>query len=322
MTVSNDGANLIFLVSQPRSGSTLLQKILGKHSEIATSVEPWLLLPLVFSMKGEHGRSASYDLNNHIDTLQFLKSLPEGETLYANGISEMMSRIYNAALGEHKKIFLDKTPRYYLIIPELARLFPEARFIFLFRNPLAVLASVHSTWGGFGGLLNSSARLDLLSAPELLVQGRADLGDRGITIQYEALVNDTAAEMKRLCEWLSVSFEDSMVEYGEGAGAKWPLGDQGTVYEHGRPSQGSIDKWREFITQTQNWRYAQDYIDLLGPARVEDLGYSYNFLKGVLDENKPPLYRRMLTWPLVTGMNIYNVIRRIYRRYRYQEPIF
>ena len=54
--------NYIFLISQPRAGSTLLQRMLHEHSKIATVGEPWFLLPALkddFELKV--GRKANYD---------------------------------------------------------------------------------------------------------------------------------------------------------------------------------------------------------------------------------------------------------------------
>ena len=45
--------NPIFLFSLPRSGSTLLQRLLGGHPDIMTVSEPWLLLPLCYALKAE-----------------------------------------------------------------------------------------------------------------------------------------------------------------------------------------------------------------------------------------------------------------------------
>ena len=42
--------------------------------------------------------------------------------------------------------FLDKTPPYAHFLPELAQTFPEAKFIALWRNPLAVVASIVETF--------------------------------------------------------------------------------------------------------------------------------------------------------------------------------
>ena len=40
-------ATPIFIISLPRSGSTLLQRILTSHESVASASEPWLLLPLI-----------------------------------------------------------------------------------------------------------------------------------------------------------------------------------------------------------------------------------------------------------------------------------
>ena len=44
--------------------------------------------------------------------------------------------------------FLDKTPPYAHFLPELLRIFPEAKFVALWRNPLAVVASIVETFCG------------------------------------------------------------------------------------------------------------------------------------------------------------------------------
>src|SRR6516165_4829830 len=51
MTIPQDGSNLIFLFSQPRAGSTLLQRILGRHPDIHTVAEPWIMLPSFYVMR-------------------------------------------------------------------------------------------------------------------------------------------------------------------------------------------------------------------------------------------------------------------------------
>ena len=48
-----EGKKIIFLISLPRSGSTLLQKMLTVSPEIYSVAEPWLMLPLAFMLKKE-----------------------------------------------------------------------------------------------------------------------------------------------------------------------------------------------------------------------------------------------------------------------------
>ena len=47
---------LIFLFSLPRSGSTLVQRVLAVHDALITASEPWLLLSLIASKKSEQQR--------------------------------------------------------------------------------------------------------------------------------------------------------------------------------------------------------------------------------------------------------------------------
>jgi hypothetical protein len=322
MTVESTGENLIFLISQPRSGSTLLQKILGAHGDISTSVEPWLLLPLVSVLKKETSTPQYYDLHRHINITEFLDSVHDGRRLYLDGVSALMCRLYNAAMEQGKGIFLDKTPRYYLIVPELAEIFPEAKFIFLFRNPLSVLASMHSTWGSVMGLFNSGLKRDLVDAPNLLVEGKQSLGERAYAISYESMIENPGQELSKLCDWLSIPFQDRMLEYGTSKNNKWQLGDQTSVYEHDRPVTGSLDKWTDFVRSAQNWKYADDYLKYLGSETVHQLGYSYTDLRDKLDSYRPSAIARLVTLPLFFSMKVHNIARKSYRRVVYKEAVF
>ena len=152
MAVGKKGKNLIFLISQPRAGSTLLQQVLSNHAEIFTLPEPWIALPYAYALHSKKidplyrleysrywARSAIAD---------FIKRLPGKEEDYLFGLRLMFEHWYNCALaGSGKQFFLDKCPRYYHILPELYKVFPEADFIFLFRSPLAVLNSILDVFG-------------------------------------------------------------------------------------------------------------------------------------------------------------------------------
>ncbi len=322
MTIGPTGTNLVFLISQPRAGSTLLQKMLGSHREIQTSVEPWILLPLVYLIKEEGVRGEYNDLNPNLNIMEFLDSIAGGRTCYMDGVREMMGNIYSAAISGGKRYFLDKTPRYYLIIPELAELFPDAKFILLFRNPIAVLASMYTTWLGSLGLLNSNVKTDLLKAPRLLVKGKNILAERAKCITYESLVTDPEKELADICSWLSIPYESSMIEYGKAGQERWKLGDQKTVYENTRPVRENTDRWKQFLHTAQNWRYANSYLETLGQETVEDMGYSFEELSAVMVNSKPSLIARIFTYPFLFSMTAHRILRKIYRGIKLKETIF
>src|SRR5438105_6811625 len=137
----------VFLLSVPRSGSTLLQRVVASHSLVATTSEPWFLLPVVYAGR-KHGIVTEYDHRLSVEGLHdFLAGIQNGDSLHREAIRTFALSLYRAATRNNESHFLDKTPRYHYIANDLLNIFPEARFILLWRNPLAVVASVDETWG-------------------------------------------------------------------------------------------------------------------------------------------------------------------------------
>ena len=285
------GKNLIFLISQPRSGSTLLQKILAGHSSIHTVSEPWIALhPLLALRQRGVSHYHSHALAREA-TLDFLSYVPGGEDTYFDSVRLMLSHLYEAALAPSgKSLFLDKTPRYYFIVPELRRVFPDARFVFLIRNPLAVLSSILETWvdpplPGRRTPLRLDLLHDLLTAPEVLAQARASATANTAVVQYERLVASPAVEMERLCTALGLPFDPKMVDYGAGAaaGKRWAFGDQNTVYTETRPIPTRAGRWKESFAAIPAWNeMAHAYLAALGPATIGRMGYNFAELEAAL----------------------------------------
>src|SRR6202012_2553875 len=89
------GENLVFLISQPRSGSTLLQRILAGHEEVFTTAEPWIMLHLMHGLK-RNGHTADYNAEWARNALaDFCESLPGGEEDYVAAARGMAIHLYN-----------------------------------------------------------------------------------------------------------------------------------------------------------------------------------------------------------------------------------
>ncbi len=303
MSSDSQRPNLIFLISQPRAGSTMTQKILGGHPEIFTVSEPWLLLHPFYALR-DKGYEAEYSAqlaNKALDS--FLNLLPNGKVAYFEGISEMYGNLYQKALAQTgRSYFLDKTPRYYNIISELSQAFPEASFIILLRNPLAVLCSIISTWiipSNLYYLRLNLYRHDLLKAPKLLLQGIDLLGERCIVLHYEKLLQYPEQEISQLCERLGIEFLPSMLEFGVANADKWQLGDKKDPYKSVKPNIQNIEQWKVELENPQVWRLVNDYLKLLGSDMIQQMGYSYEQLRQCLDEYYPPhRFRLWNTIPL------------------------
>ena len=210
------GEQIVFLISQPRSGSTLLQFILNSHPEIHTTPEPWLMLHPLYALR-KKGLKAEYNAvwaSTHVE--EFLTHIKDQEEAYFLAIRKAFSYLYSKALeGSGKNMFLDKTPRYYYIIPHLSKVFPSAKFIILLRNPLAVLASILTTWVKDIWQKLILYRDDLLKAPRLLIEGIDLLGSHCSIVQYEQIVREPEKTIKNLCDGLNITFYPEMLKYAE-----------------------------------------------------------------------------------------------------------
>ena len=77
----------------------------------------------------------------------FCAELPGGERDYLDAVARFAGDLYSRVAPD-AEYFLDKTPRYHLIVDRLLDAFgDQARFVFLWRNPLAVAASYLDSWG-------------------------------------------------------------------------------------------------------------------------------------------------------------------------------
>ncbi|MEO1522039.1 MAG: sulfotransferase [Cyanobacteria bacterium J06633_2] len=324
MSIGLTGQNLIFLISQPRSGSTLLQQMLDKQPDIHTTAEPWTMLHSAYGLK-TNGYEAEYNAQSAwLAVNDFIQQLPNQRDSYIEGLRLMHTHLYNEALkGTGCSRFLDKTPRYYHIIPELHEIFPEATFIFLLRNPLAIAGSVMDTWIKGKWFKLYKYRADLVDAPHRLVEGIGLLGDRCLIVNYEQLllepdtvvddiVQHLNAESSGASPLVSANSESGhqsilsmdtnqteksvpvMVETSvprKGFGYK----DQKLLFLRGKPDKENMNRWMRHLEHPQKWRLLNDYYRVLGDETIRSLGTNPEELKTLLDAYRPSFLRRIFT---------------------------
>jgi hypothetical protein len=75
--------SLIFVIGPPRSGSTMLQRMLASHSAIYTHPEPHIITPLAHLGYFENVEKAPYDHINAVEAIrEYVDVLPNGEEDY------------------------------------------------------------------------------------------------------------------------------------------------------------------------------------------------------------------------------------------------
>jgi hypothetical protein len=268
----------VFVLSLPRSGSTLLQRMLATHPEVATASEPWLLLPQLYALR-ERGAAAEYGHRTAARAISdFADSLPGGRDDYLAEVRRSALALYERAAGD-AAWFLDKTPRYHLVVDEIMALFPDARFVFLWRNPLAVAASMIESFGrGHWNL--DRYEVDLHGGLERLVAAHERRDARAVAVRFEDVVADPAGATRPVFELLGLDPADASAAAFAGTDLNGRMGDRTGTAAYSEISGEPVDRWRATMANPLRKRWCATYLRALGPELLASMGYDLDHLAG------------------------------------------
>lgn len=312
---------MLFVIGAPRSGTTMLERMLSSHSMILGGPEPHLLTPLAHLGYWAKVDKADYDpiLSAESQRL-FVDQLPNKDQDYWDACRAYCDVLYGRYLAtSDRRICLDKTPAYVLVLPFMAKVFPDAKYVVLTRHPLATFSSyANSFFDGdyqvaqnFNPLLNRyvPALADFLRREE----------PPHIHVRYEDLVKDPEAWMEKVYAYIGIPFEKETVDYGkkkpendaQAEQRQKGLGDPIGVKQHSRPSTGSLKKWVEDLAaDPAKLTLMQRVIAQLDPEDLRTLGYPLEDLWKPLESaqgktvapKRPPLDRYRLQRKMIVKL--------------------
>src|SRR2546428_12271721 len=264
---------LIFLIGAPRSGTTLLARMMGAHSAIYQRAEPHLITPIAHL--GFYGsvQKAPYDPVNAEQAIhELVADLPRGEEDYLDALRAYTDTLYGRMLATApgRPFFRDKPPAYALVLPFLTKLYPKAHYVVLTRHPLAVLSSwVESFFDGDYRVALDHNPLLARYVPALARMLR-EQPVPSVHVRYEELVRDPETHFRRVCDHLGIPFEAEAIAYGEKSDAPTGLGDPPGVVRHPAPvaSSGSTAA-AELAAKPGTLALAGTLKDELDPADLE-----------------------------------------------------
>ena len=312
-------SKLIFVIGSPRSGSTLLQRMLSSHSAIFSCPEPHIITPLAHLGYYETVEKAPYDHLRAVDAIRdFVAELPNKEKDYLAACRAYTDALYSRRLEtSNKSLFLDKTPAYALVLPFLTKLYPKARYIVLTRHPIAIFTSYTSSF--FDGDYRAAHQFNPILDRYVPAMARL-LKDRPVPlihVRYEQLVTNPDEEANKILSFLELPFEENVIEYGSQKHEQKGLGDPVSVNRHSRPMTKSVEKWASQLVQDEKkCTFIQGIIDSLDPEDLKLWGYPHDTIYKPLEaarpdgskQKKPPLDRFQLERKLLrlARRNIHN----------------
>jgi Sulfotransferase family len=278
-----------FIVGPPRAGTTMVRLLLNSHPEVSVPPETWFF-PVVLRRAERYGdfrtrqQIEAFSQDVAAATAESLRPVSEvfkvGAEEIAEAVAQMGARSYSdgfwafmdlVARREGKRLWGEKTPFYTAWLVQLARCYPQARFLAMVRDPRDVVLSLHSTpWGQRFYPTLADGGLRWRYAMEGIELARRELGpDRLLEVRYEELVQDPEAWARRICGFLGLEFDSGLLRFHETAGRELP---QGTEAWHSRvkePINGSrVGLWRG--------RYSPEEVGLIEMAcgpQLEAWGY-------------------------------------------------
>jgi amino acid adenylation domain-containing protein len=223
---SDSSSPLIFILSAPRSGSTLLRVMLMGHSQLFAPPELHLLPfeSLMARRRALEKQNRTFLREGLIETLKELLVLDAAgahavmEKLEADDLSTAATYAFlkQRCRGRH---LVDKSPTYAESLSALERsleIDPGARYLFLYRHPAAMMESfVRNRFSAMLGMpgdpWKASEALWRTTNRNVLEFIRVIPPERKHFLRYEDLVSDPEQAMRALCAHLAIDFQPALL---------------------------------------------------------------------------------------------------------------
>ena len=255
--------------------------MLSTSEKISTASEPWILLPFLYTLKLD-GAISEYWHHIMVKAVkEFYGGFPRQKDDYLSEIKKFIMNLYAKRTDANSLYFLDKTPRYHLVCEEIIELFPDSKFIFLWRNPLAVVASMINSWTK-GNWKITYFKVDLYKGISNLVDTFKKYEKTVYALQYENLLKNPTFELCKICDYLDIEYCEEMKNSFASVKLDGQMGDKLGVEKYNRINLSSIDSWPNTYNNSYRRFWARQYLKWIGKERLSILGFKNDELLQML----------------------------------------
>lgn len=236
--------NMVFIVGNSRSGTTMLGRVFGNHSEVYTFGELHFfenqIDATVVRDRPQWQESKRVQLLERLITSTrdgfFNKVVPGryssdighilAESNSTDPVSTYAAFLHYETRRNQKKIPCEQTPRYLFFASEILDAFPDAKIVNMVRDPRDVLLSQKNKWRRrFLGAKNIPLReafrawvnyhpytITMLWLSALRKAQQMESHPRFISIRFEDLLKKPEITIRTLCEFADLPFEVEMLD--------------------------------------------------------------------------------------------------------------
>ncbi len=204
------GGRLALLSSHPRSGTTLLEQVLDGHPGAISADELQIMVEMVYIPLGRKAPAKS--------------SVPEAlDRATCDDLNKVRQDYWTSMEGALRepiagRMLVDKNPELTMLLPLVARVFPEMRVVFALRDPRDVVLSCFM----------QRLPLNPVSVHYLTLEGTAKkyattmaawlkirdmLKNSWLEVRYEETVVDIERQARKVLEFLELPWDERVLEY-------------------------------------------------------------------------------------------------------------
>ena len=240
-STGHEAAGPIFVLGLPRSGTTLVDRIVSSHTEVESLGEINDFALALMRLAGPaQGKGELIQRSAGLDPAALGRAYLDSVDGY----------------GRATPLFIDKTPANFLYIGLIARALPNARIIHLRRHPMDSGYALYKTLFRMGcpysyNLADIAAYQ--LAHRRLMNHWRQVLPDRILDIDYEGLVADPETVSRRIIDHCGLGWQDRCLRFHENSS---PSATASAVQVR-QPIHGqSVGLWRRYAGQLDPLRAA------------------------------------------------------------------
>jgi tetratricopeptide (TPR) repeat protein len=234
---NSDDCAPIFVVGQPRTGTTLIERIISSHSKVHSAGEPVQLAMALRAITGVRTREFI-----SAELVSKAISIPGAEvaTAYLSGLG---------ALRGNTPFFVDKFPMNFMLIGFIAKAFPNAKIIHVTRSPADTCFAVYKQL--FEDVYPHSYKQSemaehFLMYRDLMAHWHTIMPGRIYDVAYEDVVADNTLQAQKLIAYCGLEWEEACSHFEKNKSA---VATASSVQVREPVHSRSIGRWKMYEKQ-------------------------------------------------------------------------
>ena len=212
---TNDSERPVFILGLPRSGTTLIDRIISSHSQVSSLGEHDMLPLTLMNMTAGGTASAGSDVFDKATLIEQSTKIDFSELgrRYTKGID---------GFGNPAARLVDKTPLNFLYLGLIHLALPGAKIIHMRRHPVDSCYAIYKTLFRAGYPFSYSLQevgRYYLAYHGLMDHWRKTIPQAFLEVDYEKVIADQEGETRRILDYLGLEWEDACLDFHRQRGA-------------------------------------------------------------------------------------------------------